>query len=307
MANQTIDLYFSLLGLQINKFIQEQNKLNNDTLLIIIKEHYKLGKCTEDEVLQLEVNNLNIELQLQQLNDNKSDKENELKDFLRIIENENLVLVEPDLISLGIIEIEKAYNKALENSSFEIRQKEQMLKVQSDLARTKSEDNISFSLYATLGLSKSDADIKQSYKNPLNKEVVSLNFSIPIVDFGVRKNKIKQAQIRIDDTSLTLEQEKLNLKRDITNTVNKINALTNKIRLVQKTNELSFKRYEIAKTRYINGKIGFLEYSSAEYERDNSKMDYIEILKNIWSLYYELRQKTLYDFKNNREIDTSIF
>lgn len=306
ISKQTVDLYFSLLSTQISKNIQEQNKINNDTILNIIKERYKVGKCTEDEVLQLEVNSLNIELQLQQLDNDIKDKEKALKDFLRMNDNETIILQEPSLISLGLIDSEKAYKQALDNSALELSQKRQLIEAQSNLARIKSENTTSFDLYATFGLSKNDAELKQAYKNPLNQEVITLGFNIPIVDFGTRKNRIKQAQLRVSDATITAEQEKLNFKREISNTVNQINTLSNKLNVIQKTNELSSKRYEMAKTRYINGKIGFLDYSNAEYERNNSKLDYIETLKNNWTLYYEIRQKTLYDFKSNRKIDLRI-
>ena len=166
----------------------------------------------------------------------------------------------------------------------------------------KSENRISVDLYATLGLSKNDAQFKETFKAPLNQEVLTLSFTVPIFDFGISRSKVKQAELNISNVILNSEQEKLGNNREIIDVVNQINILSENILVVNKTRELSEKRYELSKIRYENGKIGFLDYSNAQTDKDNSKLDYVELLKMKWELYYKLRKLTLYDFKTNKKI-----
>lgn len=301
VTKKTIELYFNLLESQTKLNIQSYNKLNIDTLLNIIREKYSVGKCTEDEVLQLEVNLLNSELQIRQLQNTINNNEKAICDFLQLT-NDKIIAFEPSLFEIEIIDSEKAIRETYENSSIELSHKRKILEAQSNLSRVKSENRISVDLYATLGLSKNDAQFKETFKAPLNQEVLSLSFTVPIFDFGISRSKVKQAELNISNVILNSEQEKLGNNREIIDVVNQINILSENILVVNKTRELSEKRYELSKIRYENGKIGFLDYSNAQTDKDNSKLDYVELLKMKWELYYKLRKLTLYDFKTNKKI-----
>ena len=54
---------------------------------------------------------------------------------------------------------------------------------------------------------------------------------------------------------------------------------------------------------YLSGKIGFLDYSIAQNEKDRSQIDYIQILQKSWTKYYEIRKLTLFDFLENKKIE----
>ena len=77
-ALQTIELYFSLLEAQTNIELLLQNKANTDTLFYIAKERYASGKTTEDEVLQIEVNLLNLTFQIEELQNTLQDRQTAL-------------------------------------------------------------------------------------------------------------------------------------------------------------------------------------------------------------------------------------
>ena len=57
-----------------------------------------------------------------------------------------------------------------------------------------------------------------------------------------------------------------------------------------------------SKSRYENGKIGFLDYSNAQSDKDKSTLDFLQLLRKKWELYYKIRKLTLYDFKTNQKI-----
>jgi hypothetical protein len=62
----------------------------------------------------------------------------------------------------------------------------------------------------------------------------------------------------------------------------------------------------MTKERYLGGKIGFLDYSVAQNEKDRSKIDYIQTLQKSWTKYYEIRKLTLFDFIENKNIEVEI-
>ena len=202
-----------------------------------------------------------------------------------------------------------AYAQAIANGSQETAHQRRLLEAQSEVARAKSDNGFYVDLYASFGLSQSrDAarhvsTLKETYKNPLDQEQITLNFNIPILNWGTAKLKRKRAELQLANVSITIDQEKLNFKRQLNNTVNQYNIQSTQLQVVQKTIELSQKRYEMSKERYLSGKIGFLDYSVAQNEKDRSQIDYIQILQKSWIKYYEIRKLTLFDFLEGKKIE----
>jgi len=301
-ALQVIELYFSLLETQMNLEISLQNLTNTDTLLFITRERYSVGKITEDEVLQIEVNLLNLTFQVEELQNTLQNKQATLADFLNIPIGAFILLV-PDMLNVSTISREKAYEQAIANASQEITHQRRLLEAQREVARTKSENGFSVDLYASFGLSQSSSLLKDAYRNPLDQEQITLNLNIPIFNWGIAKIKRKRAQVQLSNVSLIIDQEKLAFKRQVNNTVNQFNIQSTQLRVVQKTIELSQKRYDMTKERFLSGKIGFLDYSVAQNEKDRSLIDYIQTLQKSWTKYYEIRKLTSFDFLENKQIE----
>jgi len=301
-ALQAVEHYFALLGAQTNYELLLQNKLNTDTLLQIVKERFAVGKITEDELLQIEVNLLNLIFQIEEIQNELQDKQAALCDFLNIPVT-TFYLPIPETLTVFTINREQAYEQAVANGSQELAHQRQLLEAQREVARVRSENSFSVDLYASFGLSQSSSLLKNAYKKPLDQEQITLNFNIPILNWGTAKIKRKKAQLQLSNVSLTIDQEKLAFKRQVNNTVNQFNIQSTQLQVVQKTIELSQKRYEMSKERYMSGKIGFLEYSVAQNEKDRSQIDYIQTLQKSWTKYYEIRKLTLFDFIENKDID----
>jgi outer membrane protein TolC len=72
----------------------------------------------------------------------------------------------------------------------------------------------------------------------------------------------------------------------------------------KKAQEISIKRYNITKKRYILGKITITDLNLAQQEQDQSLVQYLNSLEKFWVDYYTLRRLTLYDFEQNKKIET---
>lgn len=298
-----IEYYFELLTYQISGELTLQNKLNSDTLLLIAKERYNLGNITEDELLEVEVNNLNLALEIEEIENNWLEKVVTLADFLGLSIDNKLLLLTPAKLSIEKIDPLKVEMEAKVNGSKELDYQQRSLEAQSELAQAKANHGFSIDLYASFGLSQSDNLLKNVYKDLIDQEQITLSFTIPILDWGVAKHRRKRAEIVLQNTNLTIKQEEQNFYRDLQNIVRQYNLQYSQIRLVERTSELSSKRYEMSKERFITGKISFLDYSSAQSEKDNAQLNYIEVLQKSWTKYYEIRKSTLYDFINDKKIE----
>ncbi len=302
-ALTAIEHYFELLTYQTSKKLTLQNKLNSDTLLSIAKERFVLENITEDELLEVEVNNLNLALQMEEIENNLLEKQAALADFLGFHENEEFVLLVPSQLPLEQIDPIKVEFEAKNNGSKDLDYKQRLLEAQSELAQAKADHGFSVDLYASFGLSQSNDIFKNVYKNPLDQEQITLSFTIPLLDWGIAKNKRKRAEVVLQNTSLSIKLDEQNFYRNIQSVVRQYNLQYSQIRLVERTGELSSKRFDMSKERYITGKISFLDYSSAQSEKDNAQLNYIEALQKSWTKYYEIRKMTLYDFISNKKIE----
>ncbi|MDL2241231.1 TolC family protein, partial [Bacteroidales bacterium OttesenSCG-928-K22] len=219
---------------------------------------------------------------------------------------ETLHLQVPNELLLDAIEQSKVEFEAKQNGSAELYYQQNLLEAQSELAQSKSDHGFAVNLYASFGLSQSDELFRNAYINPLNQEQITLSFTIPVIDWGVAKQKRKRAEVVFHNTTLSIKQDELDFYRNLNNIVRQFNLHNSYLKLVKKTGELSSIRFEMSKERYIVGKIGFLDYSVAQNERNNAQLNYIKTLKKSWVKYYEIRKLTLYDFIEDKKIDVEL-
>ncbi|MDL2312665.1 TolC family protein [Bacteroidales bacterium OttesenSCG-928-B11] len=301
-----INHYFELLTYQVSLELTIQNKINNDTLLQIAKERFALGKITEDELLEVEVNDLTLSLQIEELQNDWSEKQAALADFLGYPTHEEFTLLMPFKLAIEQIDQAKAEEEAKRNGVAEVDYRRRLLVAQSELAQAKADRGFSVDLYASFGLSQSDALFKNAYKSPLDQEQITLSFTIPILDWGVAKHKRKRAEVTLNNATLSIEQEQMDFYRNLRNTIRQYNLQLPQLKLMERRGELSNKRFEMSRERYMMGKINFLDYSVAQNEKDNAQLDYIVALQKSWAKYYEIRKYTLYDFLHGRKIEVEL-
>ena len=65
-------------------------------------------------------------------------------------------------------------------------------------------------------------------------------------------------------------------------------------------------RYKIAYETFVMGKINVLDINTAQIEEDNAKRNYINQVYYSWLYYYQLREVSLYDFINKKNIINNI-
>jgi outer membrane protein TolC len=157
-------------------------------------------------------------------------------------------------------------------------------------------------LYGSFGLTNQSEELPAIYQTPENQQRIRLGFSIPIVDWGRQKSRVKTAAANYQLVQYTVEQEKVNFEQEVYTQVKTLEMLRDQVAITQKADDISQRRYNIAKNRYLIGKISITDLSIALTEKDQAKRDYINSLGNFWKAYFNLRQLTLYDFRENRRL-----
>jgi len=300
---KTCRLYFSLLKSQIQLKIAKNNLSNLDTLFQITKGRFRMGKIAENDLLQMELRFLNSK---NNVTSNKIAFKKASQDLARYLEfsNEEIELEIPEKLIEFDVDTEKALSEAKSNRKFVIEFRRKRLESEKELARIKGQNGLTINVNANFGLSQHGSELNDLFNNFNQQQNIRVTLGIPIFDWGVSKSKRKMAKANLDLLITNLNQENIAFEQEIyLHTLNWANQ-RGFLNTTEKAQEIGIKRYEIAKKRYILGKISITDLNLAQEEKDRSVVVYLNSLQKFWMDYYTLRRLTLYDFIQNKKIET---
>ena len=225
-----------------------------------------------------------------------------LRSYLGIKDDVEIDLEIESVVPQFTVNIDSALRYAYENNpdleTMELRR----IETDRSVSYAKSEAGLKASIYLQFGLTQTGEQIGESYRDPLDQQYASISLSLPIVDWGRGRGKVKMAKSGREAELTKLEQDKVDFEQNIIRTVKQFNLQSSKVLIAQKTDMTSERRHDIARQLYITGKSTILDLNSAISERDSAKRGYISSLASYWGYYYMIRSLTLFDFEKNMEI-----
>lgn len=303
VAATAITYFFNLLVAQIDLEIAKKNESNYDTLYRIAKGRYTLGKIAENELLQLELNLLKAQSQVENTQLNYENYLFVFKSYLRIKNEQPIVLVPPTISKSFFVSAQIALEQAKENTSAGLEFQRRILVAESQVNEAKMNGRFDAEIFAMFGLTQTADQIPDAYKNPLDEERVSVGLTIPILDWGMARGRIKMAESNMDLVQTAVDQEKIDFDQNIFIEAMRFNMQDKQLLIAAKSDTVAQKRYDVTQKRYMIGKVNdVLELKNAQIDNDNAKMGYYRALMTYWTSYYQIRKLTLYDFENNRPI-----
>lgn len=302
LSMEAVNRYFDLLRDQLSMKNALKNKLNNDTIYKIGKGRYSYGKISENELLQLELSLLNSDISYEQQKLNYEMSKQKLATFLGYTSLENIELTFDTLIPNIQVTLLEALNYAKQYHSANVNQTRRLTQAEMDVAQVKSDNRFNFNLFASFGLSQTADNINDAYKDPRTQEFVSMGVNIPIIQWGLGKGRIKQAQANAELVKSTIEQEQIDFEQAIFEKVARFNLNTKQLEVSKRANEVAEKRFEVTKQRYLLGKILITDLQIAQQEKDRALINYIAAYRSYWQSYFDIRATTHYDFEKNELI-----
>lgn len=303
IAITATDYFFSLLISQISQKIEEQNEANYDTLYKIGVGRFNLGKIPENDLLQLELSLLQAQAAVES---NLIDLENkmfQLKSYLRMKDETPIELIPPvESIRFFDVKIDEAVAKAKLNGSSMLAFERRLLEADREVNRAQTTDRFSANLYAQYGLSQNAEQFSQVYQSPQNSQQVSLGLSIPILDWGLAKGRIKMAESDREIERTAVEQERIDFEQDVYLQVQNFMMQQRQLEIAAKADTVATKGFEISKQRYMIGNVDIINLRDAQSSSDQSRVNFFQSLRTYWRNYYELRKLTLYDFHERHDI-----
>ena len=303
VASQASNYFFSLASAQTNLDIASSNYASADTLYRYAEGRYNIGTITENEMLQLEINKLSEETNLINARFELEERMQKFRSFLGVQQEVELKVITEDNVPKFQVPLDEALKMAFENSpdidSYELRK----LQSQSNLASAKANAGLKADLYVQFGLSQTGDKFSDSYRNPMNQQYASIGLSIPILDWGRGKGRIRMAKSNLELTNIQVEQGLKDFELNVVRMVRQFNLQAQYMEIAAKKARTADRRFEVAKRLYLLGKSTVLDLNAAITEKDSSLRSYVSSLQTYWSLYYGLRSMTGYDFERNMKIE----
>ncbi|MBO4943093.1 MAG: TolC family protein [Muribaculaceae bacterium] len=302
VARQTVAYYFTLLMDRENVEIARQNLENAERLYTVAEEKRRMGKISKNDLLQMELNVLEAR---SALTDNLSELKAgmfALRAFLDLEDDVDIVPLVPGEVPHAEISYADALDRALTNNKFVKTMMRQQLEADYEVARAKG-DMREISLFVQLGFTGTDSEFSQAYKGLRGNQLASVGFSIPLVDWGKRRGKVKVAESKRRVTESRIRRETMNFNQDLFILVERFANQQQQLDLARRSAEIADSRYHTNVETYMIGMISTLELNDSRVSKDNSRREYINQLYKFWNYWYQIRSLTLYDYSTGGDIN----
>lgn len=296
LAMKSTSMFFDLVEAQIQLKIAENNQSNADTLYKIGKGRFQVGTVTQDELLNLELNQLNATQSLNKAKLEVERSQSGLNSYLMMDKQTRINCIVPSEIPALQIKADDALDLALKNNPDILDQEQQMLEQNRDVARAKSETGLSTSLFAVYGLNQSAENFDMVYDEPDQSQRLRIGLSIPLIDWGRRKGRLMMAESNREVVNARIRQSRIDFEQNIIQSVMEFNLQAEQVGNAAKADTVAQKGYDVTFQRFLIGKVDVIKLNIARNDRESARREYINAVKTYWQYYYRLRMLALYDF-----------
>jgi outer membrane protein TolC len=302
ISEQTANYFFDLSLSQTNYDLAKQNIANNDTLYQIGLERYKIGTISQSDLLTLKLGLINSQNEIGNAEIDLKKNTFLLAFFLRLDREIQINLSLPKEPLNIILSVDEVITKAKENNPKVPELKENILSAQQKLDKAKKESRFSASLSASVGFNQVANDFTSAYRKPSQQDIVSVNLSVPIVDWGLGRGKVNIARENLNTVNITSKQSEQSFEQDVLMTVNEYNLRQSQIRSFEEAKDIAELAYSKTKQLFFIGKTDVNGVNMAISRKIEAERNYISALKNYWVCYYKIRKLTLFDFVEKKSI-----
>lgn len=297
--------FFNLAMAEVAYSLAESGLASSDTLYRIVgRERQQIASISQADLLTLRLDWINAGNTLSNAEIDLKKASFALANYLNMDKQLLLRLQLPEKPRQVTISTQTALDMVRLYNPDYLTNKQSLLEARRNLEQTERSSKLEASLNMSVGFNQVASDFRDSYRNPLEQDVVSVSVKVPLVDWGVRRGKVNMARNQLEVIQLTVLQDELSLEEEVAMTVNDFNIQQNMIKSAEEARVLADLAYEATKDRYLIGKVEISSLSMALSRKETARRNYISALKNYWLSYLKLRKLTLFDFQRNLPLYT---
>ncbi len=282
--------------------IADSNVVASERLLNVANERYALGKISRGDLVQLELDLADAEQNRLRATQTRLAASTAIYQLLGLTYGGQVLEPVAPGLPEGLTEgggaavdisAEDAVTLARQRRPELLAAEARTLDAQSQLEFDRRNNGFQASLSASIGLIRSANDLEVVYNDPQIEQVVELQLSVPIVDWGRRKAIVRQSELDLALARTIGERAQTNLATDVRLAVAQLNQARQELTLIARVRDLAEERYQIARESYLLGAVPLTELTLARQARDERLRQYLFTLETAWTAAARLKAFTL--------------
>ena len=302
-AAEAVDLFFQLALAQDQLRMAEENLQTCDTIYAIGCQRFKIASISKAELSILDLQRTNATNTMENAKILRDKASKQLATFLGMERDTDIELIIPTNHSPVKVDAEEALRYARENNPAFIETRQAVEEARMEMEKAKVERRLSLNIDASIGLNQVADKFWDAYRSPLRQEKAMVTLSVPLKDWGKRKNNYLQAQSRLSTAEKELSEATRDTELDVVTSVDDYNKRHDLTANSRKSLNIAQEAYDAMLTRFIKGQATVNDLSLAQNYWQTARQNYTQSLQNYWTAFYRLRQLTLYDFNKRKTIE----
>ncbi len=300
---QTAVMYFWNYASEMENYERALKSFDESKRLFeAARTRFGMGTITRDQLMQVEVSMLNDSLSLSTRAVSLRSALNRLCSYIGCQEDTQLELdIEYDIPDITL-SYDDVLDRALSNSSFSLNQELQYIQAEQSVAQAKANRGIQASVNARFGLSGSANRIGDTFVSLQDQEVFGVSLSVPILDWGLARGRVRMAEAQAETTRNQLEQSMTDYRQDLETQVLQFNNQHGQCEISRHAADLAQENYDLALQNFGSGSMTMTQLDQLKEKRDNALSTYMSNVAAYWNQYFGIRRTTLYDYLTGTDI-----
>lgn len=302
LSMRAVSYFFELLLAKENLQIAQQNKRNADRIYEIAAARRQMGQISENELLQLRLSSLKAGSSLTSEESALRAAMFRLRSFLALGESEDLDPLTPETKELPRLEYREVLERAMLNGSFAKRVRREQLEADYGVALAKGAQR-DIQLFASVGYTGRGEDMRSAYTPLVENQSIQVGISLPLLDWGKRRGKVRVAESNRQVALARLEKEEQDFRQDLYILVERYNNQASQLLIAREASDIATKRYETSVESFMIGKINTLDLADAQLSKDDARAKYLREMHLYWYYLYQIRSLTLWDYLRGQALE----
>ncbi len=302
LEQRIIEQFYSVYMAQEDLIIAQEELDDAQQNYDIIVEKVRLDMVPRSELFQAELNLSSAESSLSTSELSLENSKDNFKQMLGIPLNTSIAVAAEVIEESVAVDLDMAVQHALTNR-LELKQRE-ITNKNAEISLKSIKDNGSFSgdLSLSFGIMGDNPDFDNIYDTPTKNPSVSLSFSIPIFDWGARRNRIKAQKLLMAMNKVDEDQELIDIEMEVVSCYRTLNNLTKQIEIAKKSLNNAQLTYDLNVELYRAGEITGMEMSEFQSQLSSQKTSLLEAMIDYKLEIINMKCISFYDFEKREPI-----
>ncbi len=300
------EYFFSCVKSYQSYAIAKTNHDNANNLYNMGEKRFDLTSITKSELLSLKLEVVNTRNSMSQARNLYERSSKRLLSFLGLDEEKEFVAIVPEEIPDLEIDGDNLLEKARKHNPDYLSFRYQELEAERQVEQAKINSRFSANLSASYGVNQWSETFNEVYADMLDQQRFDVTINVPLVDWGVRKNKYNLSKRQQDAKLFSLRQQESELEQNIMMTVAEFNLQREMVESAKEAADIAVEVYDLTTQRFILGEATVNDLIIRSNSKDNALNNYYNEINTYWRLFYSIRRISMFDFIQNKPLETNI-